>query len=88
MDIGWDEGTRDHATRHGVTVAEIEQTLLDPNGVLGRAYSVEGEYHEARIGITRTGRLIFVVYTEREERVRPLHARPANRREEKEYYGR
>src|SRR5712692_471761 len=76
MDFEWDTANISHLPKRNITPEEVEQAVLDPNAVLGRAYSVEGERREAIIGRTRDGRLLFVVYTERDGEgvVRPLHA--------------
>jgi uncharacterized protein len=81
----WDEGNEDHATRHGVEVYEIEEALLDPGGVTGEAYGVGSERREAVIGETYHGRIVFVVYTMRDDRVRPVSAREATDKEKRRY---
>ncbi len=81
----WDEGNEDHATRHGVEVYEIEEALLDPDGVTGEAYGVGPERREAVIGETYHGRIVFVVYTVRGDRVRPISAREATDKEKRRY---
>lgn len=81
----WDEGNEDHATRHGVEIREIEEALLDPDQVTGEAYGVGPERREAIIGETDDGRVVFVVYTMRDEKVRPISAREATDKEKRRY---
>lgn len=45
-----------------------------------------GEYRDIAIGLLEGVAVIVVVYTEREDRIRIISARPANRRERKLYY--
>lgn len=82
----WDDGnTLKSAAKHGVTTAEAEEVFL-----LGQAVplgvQVSPEVSEERLGIvgaTYTGRILQVVFTLREGKIRPISARPAGRRERK-----
>lgn len=89
MDFEWDEDNIRHITRRNISPTEVEEALLEPDGVFGRAYDEHGRRRESRIGRTRAGRLLFVVYTELEDgRIRPFHARNADRRDRREYENR
>ncbi len=81
----WDEGNEGHVARHGVEPYEVEEALLDPEQVSGDAYNVGTERREAAIGATDGGRIVFVVYTMRNEKVRPIHAREATDKEKRRY---
>lgn len=72
-------------TQHGVEVYEIEEALLDSDGVIGKAYGVGTERREAVIGETYHGRIVFVVYTMRDDRARPISAREATDKEKRRY---
>lgn len=80
----WDEGnTIKSAAKHGVAPVEAEEVFL-----LGQAaplgVQVSPEAPEERLGVvgpTYTGRMLQVVFTLREGKVRPISARPASRRE-------
>jgi uncharacterized DUF497 family protein len=75
----WDDprderGNTRHVGRHGVTPAEAEQALLDPYGFDAPGYATATEERYAYVGATEAGRVLFVVYTERDERIRIITA--------------
>jgi len=83
----WDAGnTEKNWLRHQVSQAECEQVFFNRPFVI-----TEDDLHshnEARfyaLGRTDAGRLLFVVYTLREEKVRVISARDMTRRERREY---
>jgi uncharacterized protein len=49
------------------------------------AKDVRGERREALIGSTAGGRIVFIVYTEREGKIRPISARHATDAEKRRY---
>ncbi|HEY3413969.1 MAG TPA: BrnT family toxin [Armatimonadota bacterium] len=85
MEWDTDKATRNVA-KHGVPFEEACTVFGDPLEV-----TVEDESHseeEARffsVGVSVSGRLLAVSYTERSDRVRILSARLASRREPKDY---
>lgn len=82
----WDEDKATlNAAKHGVTFEEARWALADPLRV--EIFDEEHSKDEARyhlIGLTGRG-LLFVVFTEREHRIRIIHARQANREMEELY---
>lgn len=58
-DIEWDDANREHATRHGVTVEEITQALLNAPTVRRNRKGRSGDYYAS--GMTDGGRAITVV---------------------------
>jgi hypothetical protein len=83
----WDAGNSEKSwLRHRVSQAESEQVFFNRPLV-----AAEDELHsneEPRyfaLGRTDAGRLIFLVYTLRGEKVRIISARDMTRRERKEY---
>ena len=67
----WNDWNRDHATRHGVTVEDIEQVV---RGGLAR-FVGDGKYHV--IGRGSGGRWVQVIYIiSPAECFYPIHARP------------
>jgi uncharacterized DUF497 family protein len=58
-DIEWDDANREHATRHGVTVDEINQTLLNEPMMRRNRKGRSGDYYA--FGVTDGGRGIVVV---------------------------
>ena len=86
--FSWDGASRQHIRRHGFTEAEVEEVWLDPNHVPVSATGLDGEWREAIIGMTRSGRLLHVVWTEREGQIRLFEARKPTRREARLYFRR
>ncbi|MBA2691634.1 MAG: BrnT family toxin [Rubrobacter sp.] len=70
---------------HGVGREEVEQALKDFEGKVAGAYNKEGERREAWLGASDEGRILFVVYTHRGERLRPITFRGANDAEKRRY---
>lgn len=88
FEFEWDEGNRSkNARKHGVTAAEIEEAFTSgPAAPLG--VQVSPPVPEERMGIvgaTSAGRIIIVVFTFRDGKIRPVSARPANT-PQREYY--
>ena len=87
MQFEWDLAkATENATKHGVEFSEamtvfgdpLELTIGDPD------HSVD-ERRFLSIGLSGSGRLLVVAYTEREGRVRLISAREATARERKTY---
>lgn len=81
----WDEGNEEHVARHGVEPFEVEEALLDSRRFGVEAYDVPGESRRAVVGATDAGRILFVVYAMRRERVRPITARDADDNDKRRY---
>jgi len=71
--------------RHNSPGTEAEEIFADPSVVGLSGGWIDGEYREDIIGIRKGGRLLTVVYVERDGRIRILSARPSTRREEAIY---
>ncbi|MEO6044253.1 MAG: BrnT family toxin [Tepidiformaceae bacterium] len=81
----WDEANEGHIwERHGVSVREAEDAVLDPRAVfIGTPRSVEAR--SSLIGQTEQGRLLRIFYTLRSRLTRVVTARDANEWERKLY---
>ena len=84
----WDEGNRDkNRAKHNVSVSEVEEVFFDSNK---RAYpDPKHSLNEPRsiiVGKTKLGRLLFVVYTIRDNRIRVVSARDLNKKREVDLY--
>ena len=77
----WDEHNVAHIAVHGVTPEDVEEALGDPNRKEFVAYDTQTERRRAYVGETATGRLLFVVLTQRGEKLRVVTARDAKRTE-------
>lgn len=86
-DFEWNEAkAKDNYAKHGVSFEHARQVFSDPFGIA--EYDDREEYGEQRfirIGMVE-GVLLFVVYTERDERVRIISARRAIRYEQDDYF--
>lgn len=81
----WDERNEGHVGDHGIGPGEVEEALLDPDRVGADAYDVPRERRDAVIGATLPGRILYVVYTMRGEKVRPVTARDADDGQKRRY---
>ena len=84
----WDEGNRDkNREKHNVSVTEVEEVFFDANK---RAYpDPKHSLTEPRsilVGKTKHGRLLFVVYTIRNNRIRVISARGLSKKREVDLY--
>ena len=73
--------------KHGVSLDEAAGSLLDPFALVREDDDAEGEMRLVLVGKSREDRLLTVCYTLRddEETIRLISARPATRREERQY---
>lgn len=86
LDFEWD--TRKASTnlrKHRISFEIACEVFLDPFVCVVEADVIEGEPREAAIGMTEDWRLLYVVYTLREEIVRIISARSATNLERKLY---
>ena len=79
----WDKGNeRKNLETHGVTQQEVEEPFFDPSKKLLR-----DKFHSGRedryilLGQTKRQRLLFVVFTIRNRRIRVISARDLNKKE-------
>jgi uncharacterized protein len=85
MEAEWDPvKAKANLGKHGVRFAHALTALEDVRAISVREEAV-GEERWISIGMDSLGRILVVVYTWREERVRLISARPATRRETRQY---
>ena len=73
MEFDWDDANIGHVTHHDVQPNEAEQVILNDPVDLGMEI-VEGEERLLNLGTTSRGRVLLVVTTWREDRVRVVTA--------------
>lgn len=87
IDFEWDEGNiLKSYTKHDITAEEAESVFIDI--YLSVAEDTKHSINEKRyaaVGTSISARILFVVYTIRNNRVRIISARPANREERRHY---
>ncbi len=82
----WDEDKRRaNLRKHRVEFADAVTAFDDDNAMTLRDEDNQGEERFVTLAMDAFGRLLVVVYTWREERIRLISARKATRRERKQY---
>lgn len=82
----WDQGNLEHIDKHQVSYKECEEVFLNTPLRMNedKAHSQEEDRLEV-LGKTDKGRLIFLVFTVRKNKIRVISARDQNRKERKNY---
>jgi hypothetical protein len=80
----WDVHNVAHVARHGVRPEEVEEAVGRPH-VIAAGREMSGEKRWKLFGTSSMGRYLVVVFTVRNERLRPVTAHPMNQRERKIY---
>lgn len=70
MEFDWDDANIGHIARHRVEPAEVEQIFMGEQFLSIDAYERNGELRYAIAGVTSKGRVLFIVYTRKEEMIR------------------
>lgn len=86
--FGWDSGNSSKNKRkHDVEDWECEEVFFDPRKVILKDKLHSGQEERfILLGKTRQGRLLFIAFTIRNERVRVISARSVTKRKEIELY--
>jgi uncharacterized protein len=85
VEAEWDPAkAKANLRKHGIRFADAVTALEDVRAISVREERV-GEERWISVGTDSFGRILVVVYTWREERVRVISARPATRRETRQY---
>ena len=87
MEIEFDlEKAAFNLRKHRVGFAHAEQALRDPLGLTIEDPDSEGEPCFVTLGADSLGRILVVVHTPRDDRVRIISARKASRNEARNYH--
>jgi uncharacterized DUF497 family protein len=82
--VVWDEGNWPKCSKHGMSQAEIDQVFAnDPMVKPDRTGAVEVRFNA--IGKTDAGRFAFIVFTFRDDDIRPISARYMHAKEVRRY---
>lgn len=82
----WDKGNKGKNLKHGVTDEECEEVFFDPQKkLLKDILHARTESRYILIGTTKQQRLLFIVFTLRNDKVRIVSARDLNQRERRLY---
>jgi len=83
----WDEGNKiKNLTKHKVSQDECEETFFDPSREVQKdlLHSI-GEERYILLGYTKYKRLLYIVFTIRNTKIRVISARDINKKERKLY---
>lgn len=81
VEFDWDEQNIEHLAQHDVTPAEFEFVVVHTQTVeLDYDVTESGEERFRVIGMTHLGRMLIVVYTIRQGRIRAVTAFSASRK--------
>ena len=72
--------------KHGVAFSDAEQALRDSNALTIEDPDTEDEQRFITLGMDALGRVLVVVHTQRDERIRIVSARKASRGEMENYH--
>jgi uncharacterized protein len=73
IEFEWDDSNLEHVARHGVTPKEAQEVVLNDPLDLGMQ-DADGEERWIGLGSTRLGRILIVVTTWRDTRIRVVTA--------------
>ncbi len=85
MQFDWDDENIGHLAWHTVEPDEAEAAFADPDRVLREAYNTPTERRRGIIGATIDGRLLTLIYTVRQGRIRVVSAWDADDRDARRY---
>lgn len=83
----WDQGNKDkNLLKHGITDGECEEVFFDnKKRVLKDVFHSNHESRYILIGQTKKQRILFVVFTARNHKIRIISARDLNKKERNLY---
>ncbi len=78
----WDEGNKHKSvTKHGISNMEAESVWSDRNKLIFPSYTKFSESRYLCIGLSRKGNLLSNVFCIRNEKIRIISSRKANKKE-------
>ncbi|MBI2600617.1 BrnT family toxin [Candidatus Daviesbacteria bacterium] len=83
FEFEWNNGNSGKNKKHKVEDKEAEEVFFDENKVTfpDSLHSTDNEERLRIIGKTKKGRLLFIVFTKRGQKIRIISARDINRKE-------
>jgi len=87
VDIEFDPAkAKANLAKHKVSFAHAEQALRDPLAVTIEDPDAQGEPRYVTLGMDALGRILVVVHTPRDDRIRLISARRCSRSEAEQYH--
>ena len=87
LEFEWDEGNIHKSyMKHGILPNEAEEIFVDNHVIVydDKTHSVV-EKRFVAVGKSKGGKLLFIIYTMRKEKIRVISARPADKKERRLY---
>lgn len=85
IEFEWDEEKYAvNVRKHGVKFEEAAEVFFDPFNIYDDAW-VEEEQRESVLGFSSSAKMLFVVFVERDVKIRIISARPATASERDSY---
>ena len=82
----WDTGNLGHIQKHNINYRECEETFFNKQLVINEDQSHSQREERFRVyGKTNGGRLLFIIITIRNNKIRIISCRDKNKRERKEF---
>lgn len=82
----WDQGNLEHVKKHKVGAIECEEVFFNKPSIVNEDETHSQAEERFRIyGQTNKNRLLFVIFTIRNNRIRVISARNQNKKERKEF---
>ena len=86
MEFEWDSGNQIKSfLKHGIAPEESEQVFAHPYVIRIDETHSKTEVRFEIIGVTNSGRALYVIFTTRKEKIRIVSARQASKSERKLY---
>lgn len=86
IEFEWDEGNENKIfARHGIGRTEAEQPFFNPHLLRPDEKHSTREKRYSLLGITDTGKVLFLTFTVRKDQIRIISARSADKRERTVY---
>lgn len=83
LEFDWDEGNSGKNKKHNVEDSECEEVFFDNRRFIFKDTLHSGSEERIRIlGKTKKGRLLFIVFTERDKKIRIISARDVTKLKE------
>ena len=85
MEFDWDVANTGHLAKHRVEPAEAEQVFENAPLIRGHEI-VDGEDRWTAVGITERLRVLVIVFSMRDELIRPITGWDADRQTKREFF--
>lgn len=88
MEFEWDDNKNEaNIKKHGISFETASFVFKDENRIEMYDHLHSTENEDRYITIGKSGKILYVIYTERKEKTRIISARLAEKSEKEAYYG-